>query len=63
MARARDEEMALLGEVAMSKIRWGAIAANTGILESLETDEVVLHLGFGTEDHDVQIPCEGHLYI
>lgn len=58
-----DEETTLLEEVATSKIRWGAIPANPGILEGVVTDEVVLHLGFGTEDHNVQAPCEGRLYI
>lgn len=62
-AAAGDEETTLLEEVAMSKIRWGAIAANPGILGGLETDEVVLHLGFGTEDHNVEPPREGRLYI
>lgn len=58
-----EVEMALLEEVATSKLRWGAMAGDPGILQGLETDEVVLHLGFGTEDHDVQPPCEGRLYI
>ncbi|KAG6362579.1 hypothetical protein INS49_007671 [Diaporthe citri] len=60
---AGDEETTLLEEVATSRIRWGAIPANPGILEGVVTDEVVLHLGFGTEDHNVQPPCEGRLYI
>lgn len=60
---AGDDEMALLEEVAMSKIRWGAIPASPGILEGLDTDEIVLHLGFGTEEHSVEPPCEGRLYI
>lgn len=59
----KDEERALLEEIATSKIRWGAMAADPGILEGLETDELVLHLGFGTEDHNVQPPCEGQSYI
>lgn len=60
---AEDEEKALLEEVATSKIRWGAIPANPGILEGIVTEEAVLHLGFGTEDHNVQPPCDGRLYI
>lgn len=58
-----DEEKTLLEEVATSRIRWGAIPASPSVLDGLETDEVVLHLGFGTEDHNVQPPCDGHLYI
>lgn len=60
---AGDEETTLLEEVATSKIRWGAIPAAPDILDRVVTDEVVLHLGFGTEDHNVQPPCEGSLYI
>lgn len=60
---AIDEETTLLEEVATSKIRWGAIPANHSILEGVAMDEDVLHLGFGTEDHNVQPPCEGRLYI
>lgn len=60
---AEDEEKDLLEEVATSRIRWGAIPADPSVLDGLETDEVVLHLGFGTEDHNVQPPCDGHLYI
>ncbi|KKY39074.1 hypothetical protein UCDDA912_g00981 [Diaporthe ampelina] len=37
---ARDE-MSLLEGIAMSKIRWGAIAANPAMLEGLATDEVM----------------------
>lgn len=62
-AVAGDEEMTLLMEVATSKIRWGAIPANSDILGGLDTDEVVLHLGFGTEAHNVEPPREGCLYI
>lgn len=62
-AVAQDEEKDLLEEVATSRIRWGAIPASPSILDGLDTDEVVLHLGFGTEDHNVQPPCDGHLYI
>ena len=58
-----DDELALLEKVAMSKVRWGAIPADPDILEGLDTDEVVLHLGFGTEEHRVEPPCEGRLYI
>lgn len=62
-AVAQDEEKDLLEEVATSRIRWGAIPASPSILDDLDTDEVVLHLGFGTEDHNVQPPRDGHLYI
>lgn len=62
-AVAEDEEKDLLEEVATSRIRWGAISAIPSVLDGLETDEIVLHLGFGTEDHNVQPPCDGHLYI
>lgn len=62
-AVAEEEEKTLLEEVATSRIRWGAIPASPSVLDGLETDEVVLHLGFGTEDHNVQPPCDGHLYI
>lgn len=62
-ALTEDEEVALLEEVATSKLRWGAMAADPCIIEGLDTEEVVLHLGFGTEDHDVQAPCEGQLHI
>ena len=60
---AAGDEMSLLEGIAMSKIRWGAIAANPAMLEGLATDEVVWHLGFGTEEHNVEPPCQGRLYI
>lgn len=58
-----DEDMSLLEEVAMSKIRWGAIPVNPDVLEDLDTDEAVWHLGFGTEEHNVEPPRDGRLYI
>lgn len=58
-----DEEKAMLEEAAKSKIRWGAMPASPDILEALATDEIVLHLGFGTEEHNVKPPCEDRFYI
>lgn len=60
---SEEYERALLEEVATSHIKWGAVAVSSDMLEGLAVDEPVMHLGFGTEEDDVQPPQEGHLYI
>lgn len=60
---SEEYELSLLQEVARSRIRWGAVAAGPEILQGLDVDEPVMHLGFGTEEDNVQPPQEGHLYI
>lgn len=64
-AMTADEEMALLQGISKSKIKWGAVPARPDMLEGLLLDdgEVVLHLAFGPEEHNVEPPCEHRLYI
>lgn len=64
-ALTADEEMALLQGIAKSKVKWGAVPARPDILEGLLSDdgEVVLHLGFGAEEDNVEPPCERWSYI
>ena len=59
-----DEEKEYLREVARGKVRWGAMPLPLDIAAKIvvEDDEPVMHLGFGTEDHDVQAPQTGMLY-
>lgn len=59
-----DDYKEYLAEVARSNLRWGAMALPADLAEKMEVDndEPVMHLGFGTEDHDIQAPQTGVLY-
>lgn len=60
---SEEHELSLLQEVATSKVRWGAVALRPDMSQGLEAEETVMHLGFGTEEDDVQLPQEDHLYL
>ncbi|KAM0304568.1 hypothetical protein ACHAPM_002669, partial [Fusarium culmorum] len=51
-----DEDAEELEDVARKKVKWGRLS--TGKSE----DSQVGHLGFGTEDQDVDRPVEGEHY-
>jgi hypothetical protein len=59
-----DEEEQYLVEVARGKVRWGAMSLPPDLATKVKTDddEPVMHLGFGTEEHNVQAPQTGTLY-
>lgn len=61
--KASGPDFEFLEQVARSPVRWGAVQANWDLSEGLDTDERVMHLGFGTEEHDVKTPEAGQLYI
>lgn len=61
-----EHELFLLREVTISKVKWGAMAADPYLLNSLNLDRIdgpVKHLGFGNEQDHVETPQEGHFYI
>lgn len=63
----REEyELMLLRDLTLGKVRWGAMALSPDIEDVSDLDGLqgpVLHLGFGSQEDDVQTPQEGHLYI
>lgn len=63
----REEyELMLLRDLTLGKIRWGAMAVSPDTQDVLDLDGLqgpVLHLGFGSQEDDVQTSQEGHLYI
>ncbi|KAF3026634.1 hypothetical protein E8E14_014475 [Neopestalotiopsis sp. 37M] len=59
-----DEENQYLIEVARGKVRWGAMSLPQDLAAKVKAsdDEPVMHLGFGTEEHNVRAPQTGTLY-
>jgi hypothetical protein len=59
-----DDEKQYLIEVARGKVRWGAMSLpfDPAAKVKADDDEPVMHLGFGTEEHNVQGPQTGTLY-
>ncbi|KAF7525639.1 hypothetical protein G7054_g11020 [Neopestalotiopsis clavispora] len=52
-----------LAQVARGNVRWGAMLLPPDLAEEIEVhNEPVMHLGFGTEEHDIQAPQAGVLY-
>lgn len=52
-----------LAEVARGNVRWGAMLLPPDLAEEIKVNnEPVMHLGFGTEEHDIQAPQTGVLY-
>lgn len=54
-----------LKSLATGKLRWGAMSLPQASFGEIlaESDEPVMHLGFGGEEHKVQAPQTGALYI
>ncbi|KAK7947830.1 uncharacterized protein PG986_008716 [Apiospora aurea] len=59
-----EEDGEYLISVSRQPLRWGVRSLPTDLSRdiSVENDEPVMHLSFGTEDHDVQEPQPGGLY-
>jgi hypothetical protein len=58
-----EEEKQTLTRISRSLIRWGAIKTpNSPQSQPAGHEGVPGHLGFGTMEHDIQIPIDGHWY-
>lgn len=53
-----------LFDLTQRKLRWGAVALPRHLAESIaqEDGKVVLHLGFGGEEHNIGEPEDGQYY-